>query len=221
MKPILKALRLLTLAMFVPLGAYVAAIAILGHIPSNASWQEPAQGITIYVHTNGVHTGIILPAQADGVDWRGRVRAEDTPSQPAPRWLEFGWGNRDFYINTQTWAQLKFSTAFGAAFGLGDSLIHVDLLNSVAPDRQTRAVRVTPAQYHAIAAAIDASFADKREVVHGYGASDVFYAAKGHYSALHTCNVWTGDVLRGAGVKTALWSPLDGGVMRWLAVGGR
>jgi len=213
---ILKLARLLALGILIPLGLFLAAAGILSHIPVNSDWHEPADGITIYVQSNGVHTGIILPAEAAGVDWRGRIHPEDAPGQPAPHWLAFGWGNRDFYINTPTWAQFKPSYALAAATGQGDTLIHVDLLDHVVPDAQTRTVRVTPAQYRKLTAFIDATFADHREVINGYGASDVFYASRGHYSVFRTCNVWTGDALKVSGIKTAFWSPFEDGVMRWL-----
>jgi len=211
-----KTMRALALALLIPIGSYLAAAGLLSHIPAYSDWHEPAEGITIYVETNGVHSGLILPANAAGVDWSHRVHPEDTPGQPAPRWLAFGWGNRDFYINTPTWAQFKWRYAFAAATGQGDTLIHVDLLPSVAPSHDVRPVRVSVAQYHALAAYIDATFADHREVIHGYGADDVFYAARGQYSIFRTCNVWTGGALKAAGVKTALWSPFDDGVLRWL-----
>ncbi len=216
MKTILKATRLLALVILIPIGLFLAAAGVLSYIPVNSDWREPAADITIYVQSNGVHTGIILPAHTAGVDWGRRVQPQDTPGQTAPQWLEFGWGNRDFYINTPTWARFKWSYALAAATGQGDTLVHVDLLNRVAPDTNTRALRVTPGQYRKLATFIDSTFANEREVIHGYGAGDVFYGARGHYSVFRTCNVWTTEALNAAGIRTATWSPFADGVMRWV-----
>jgi hypothetical protein len=41
----------------------------------------------------------------------------------------------------------------------------------------------------------------------------MFYEANGPYSAFYTCNSWTGEALRAAGVKTGLWTPLSQSVM--------
>jgi uncharacterized protein (TIGR02117 family) len=163
-----------------------------------------------------VHTGIILPVDTLGIDWRRRVRPADAPGHDAPKWLAFGWGDRNFYLNTPTWGQFKLSYGLTAATGLGDSLVHVDLLDHVTATADTRPVRLTPAQYRQLAAYIDATFAARREVIHGYGADDVFYAANGHYSALRTCNVWTSDALTAAGIAAPFWSPFADGVMRWI-----
>ena len=50
----------------------------------------------------------------------------------------------------------------------------------------------------------------------GYERSDAFYPASGGYSALRTCNEWTAQGLRAAGVKMGAWAPVPWGVMRWL-----
>ena len=50
----------------------------------------------------------------------------------------------------------------------------------------------------------------------GYGAQDVFYSARGRYSAGNTCNQWTSDTLAAAGVRTGWWTPFAGGVMKWV-----
>ena len=52
----------------------------------------------------------------------------------------------------------------------------------------------------------------------GYTPRDVFYAATGHYGALRTCNVWTGEALRHAGVRMGRWTPFESDVMRWIPV---
>jgi len=49
----------------------------------------------------------------------------------------------------------------------------------------------------------------------GYGGDDVFYAAHGRYSLVHSCNAWTGDHLRAIGVRIGAWTPAEHHVMRW------
>ena len=40
---------------------YFACVLIGAFVPANKDCQEPAQGITIYVETNGIHAGLVLP----------------------------------------------------------------------------------------------------------------------------------------------------------------
>jgi uncharacterized protein (TIGR02117 family) len=207
-------LRLLKWALLVPL-LYLAAGAIGGAIPRNIGWQEAEDGITIYVATNGVHTGLVLPTRAGGVDWSPIARAQDIADpRYAGRWLWFGWGERDFYLNTPTWRQLSPRTAVHALVGSDRTLMHVDHL--LAPWEDARPIRLSPQQYRRLTDAIRASFdpADHRRS-RGYDVADVFYPARGHYDAIRTCNWWTGRMLAAAGVRIGAWTPFSATVMQW------
>ncbi len=211
--------RRLIALLLAPLGLYFAAAGALSHLPVNAKWREPADGVTIYLASNGVHTGIVVPAVAVGIDWRGRVRPSDLPDPAsAGQWLLFGWGDRDFYRNTPTWADVRPGTALSALIGSGRTLVHVAHFDDFYADADMRPLRLTFDEYARLARYIEGSFAEAAEAAPGYGARDVFYTGRGQYSALRTCNVWTGDALKAAGVRTALWSPFSDGIMRWADV---
>lgn len=210
--------RLLAAMLLVPTGLYLAAAGVLSHVPVNNNWHEPADGVTIYLASNGVHTGIVVPMSAAGVDWRTRARPTDL-SDPslAGQWLIFGWGDRDFYLNTPTWREVRPGTALSALVGSGKTLVHVYHLGAFYADTDTRPMRLRADEYRRLAAFIEASFSKTREVSPGYGARDVFYAGRGNYNVLRTCNVWTGNAMKAAGVRTAVWSPFTDGIMRWVA----
>ena len=210
--------RLLAL-LLAPIGLFYAAAGVLSHVPVNNGWREPADGVTIYLASNGVHTGIVVPATAAGIDWRGRVRASDLPDPAlAGKWLMFGWGDRDFYLHTPTWSDIRPGTALSALVGSGQTLVHVDHIDDFYADADMRPLRVTADEYLRLADFIKATFAERREVIPGYGSRDIFYAGKGRYNVIRTCNVWTGEALKAAGVRTAVWSPFPGGIMRWANV---
>lgn len=208
--------RHLIAVLLTPVGLYLAAAGVLSHVPANPGWREPADGVTIYLASNGVHTGIVAPVSTAGVDWRRRVRPSHLPDPAsAGPWLLFGWGDRDFYRNTPTWADVRPSTALSALVGSGQTLVHVVHFDEFYTDVDMRPLRLTSEEYGRLAQFIENSFAERPDVSPGYGTRDVFYTGRGRYSALRTCNVWTGNALKAAGVRTAVWSPFAGGVMRW------
>ncbi len=214
-------LRITLELVLIPLGTYLGAAVVLGHVPANAAWHAPpasASGtVTIYVQTNGLHTGIVMPAVANGIDWRRRIRSSDLPDPSGMgTWLAFGWGDRAFYIDTPTWRQARLSTIARALTSTGPAVIHVDHLDPFVADESWRPLKLGPAEYRRLTAFVAATFADGRDVTPGYTPRDVFYAARGHYSALRTCNVWTGDALRTAGVHMGVWTPFASDVMRWV-----
>jgi len=196
---------------------YITAALVGGLIPVNAGWREPDHGITIYVANNGVHADLILPDNAQGLDWRPLVPKSDMADVPdGAGWIAFGAGERRVYLETPTWGDLSLKTAAIALTG-GERVMHVEWVAN--PAYAARAIRLTPEQYRRLWAAIREGFvldADGRpiRIDHpGYGPRDAFYRGSGKANAIHTCNQWAASRLRLAGVKAPLWSPFVQGLM--------
>ena len=219
-RAIVWSLRLAASIVAVPL-SYFAAALILGAVPANVAWHEPERGITIFVRSNGIHTWIVMPKVTGEMDWRPYA-------QPAhlrdPRWgradhVAIGYGNREFYLNTPTWADLSVKTAALALFGRGPTLLHVEHVDRPRAEEWQRPIRITPAQYRRLAGYIQRRFrldAGGRPIPvlgRGYNDWDMFYEANGGYSLILTCNEWTGRALRAAGVRVGLWTPFEQSIM--------
>ncbi|WP_445191736.1 TIGR02117 family protein [Sphingomonas sp. Tas61C01] len=197
---------------------YAAAGLIGGAIPSNAAWRPPERGVTVFVETNGIHVGLLMPKVAAGVDWRGWAPPRDLadPRYAALDHVAIGWGEHAFFLETPTWASVKIGTIVAAAIGSDRTLMHVEHVAAPSPgDPAVHAITLRPAEYRRLAAYVQASFAPDRRAWRGYAGYDAFYTARGHYSAIRTCNAWTGDALRYAGVKVGRWTPFPVTVMRW------
>jgi uncharacterized protein (TIGR02117 family) len=204
-------------ALLAGLVLYLGAGLIGGAMPSNADWTPPADGVTVWVETNGVHTGIVVPKVAAGVDWRPLLRGEDLrdPRYARYSYAAIGWGERTFYLETPTWADVRPLTVLGAALGSRRTLMHVEHLPRPREGGDVRRLMLRPAEYRRLAAFLRASFADSPAHLPGYAGYDVFYEARGRYSAIATCNAWTGDALRYAGVRVGWWTPFPWSVMAW------
>ena len=188
-------------------------------IPRNSDWVEPTDGVEIMLGDNGIHTEIVMPLVTPVKDWRGTFPAGDLPAPDRPyTHVAVSWGEREVFLNTPTWADLKVSTAIGAAIG-GDGLLHAAHYVRPAPGPSNRPFRITEQQYARLVAEIEAQLVPRgeREVYPGYASYDVFYDASGTYHLGNSCNQWTSDMLAKAGVKTGWWTPLPGGVMKWVA----
>ena len=183
------------------------------------SVSEP-KNIDAYILTNGVHTDLVVPVKTPEIDWSQQIPFENTLSKRTDfKYLAIGWGDKGFYLDTPTWADLKFSTAFIAAFWLGESAVHATFYEQMKVGEDCKKIMLTPSQYKAMIQYIDASFDKdtqgkyiliKTNAV--YGKDDAFYEAKGSYSFLHTCNTWANNGLKVAGQKAAIWTPSDTGI---------
>jgi uncharacterized protein (TIGR02117 family) len=198
---------------------YPAAGLVGGMVPSNAGWSPPERGVTLYIESNGVHTGIVMPKVAAGVDWRDVFPARDLADPRYGRFdhLSVGWGERDFYLGTPTWSDLKLTTVLAAAVGSNRTLVHVDHVPRPTAGGAVRRLVVRPAEYRRLAAYVRASLVPGGDRLPGYYRYDIFYPARGHYDAVHTCNAWVGDALRFAGIRVGAWTPFPATVMRWFA----
>ena len=212
-------LKVLGVLLALPL-LYFGAALIGGLVPANAGWREAERGVRIFVRTNGVHTWIMVPKVAAGVDWRPIARPEHIKDLRYARgnYLAIGFGNRDFYLNTPTWGDLSLRTAAAAALGGGPSLVHVEHEHDPKPDEYQQPITLDPAEYRKLSVHIRGSFdlAGGRShplLGRGYGPADAFYEARGPYNAYRTCNEWTGEALRAAGVRTGMWTPLSESIM--------
>jgi uncharacterized protein (TIGR02117 family) len=204
--------RALTALLAIP-AAYLLAALVGALVPVNRGWTEPAGGTTIYIADNGVHTDIIMPVNAQGLDWSRLLPASDAADPPpGAKWVAFGVGERAVYLETPRWRDLRLPVA-ARALTRGQRIVHVEWVES--PDYALRELRLRPEEYRRLWAAVRASFKDSRPqlIAHkGYGRADAFYEGHGHANALNTCNQWTVDQLRLAGIKTSLWSPFVTGL---------
>ena len=196
---------------------YLAAALVGALIQLNSNWREPDEGITIYLADNGVHADLVLPANAQGLDWRPLVPKADFTNVPAgAQWIAFGAGERRVYLETPTWGDLSIKTAAVALTG-GERVMHVQW--TASPAYSAREIRLTPEQYRRLWASIRAGFALDADgkpirIDHpGYGFGDAFYQGQGKANAIDTCNQWVAGRLRLAGVKAPLWSPFVQGLV--------
>lgn len=165
----------------------------------------------IYLSTNGVHLDIILPKEL-----LSPTLLDGLNPNHLTQHLAFGWGDKDFYLNTPRWEDLKASTAFKAMFLTSETLMHVSRYGKARA--HWVAVEVSPMQLEKINAYLENSFADMTShtlwVAHkGYGNYDDFYRAKGSYSCFKTCNTWVNTAFKSSGMKACIWTPFDFGLL--------
>ena len=220
MKIIKKLLKYI--AIFVlSLVTYLLIVTLLSFVSVNEDLVGNQKEIPIYILTNGVHTDIVLPIKNEHYDWTSRLKFEHTKSKDTTyQYVALGWGDKGFYLETPTWADLKASTAVKAATGLSSSAMHVTFYKHLKENQSCKKLQVSLENYKKLIAFINESFQTKSgeflkiETNAVYGKHDVFYEANGSYSLFYTCNSWANQVLKSANQKAALWTISDSGIFR-------
>lgn len=213
---ILKALGILVgiIILYAALGYLLPFI----EVPAKDDGQK--KEIPVYIYTNGVHTDIVMPVKNDIQDWSTKIPFTNIKSGKTDyNYVGIGWGDKGFYLDTPTWADLKFSTAFKAAFWLSESAMHCTYYQTMKEGDDCKMIMISRNQYKKLVEFVDQKFDRDGEgnfilipTNAVYGDNDAFYDAKGTYSFLDTCNTWTNNGLKAAGQKAALWTPTDYGI---------
>jgi uncharacterized protein (TIGR02117 family) len=189
----------------------------LSSIPVNSNFkQSENDGVEVYILTNGVHADIVVPVRNQYMDWSTFVNQSDTKAGGTDaKNIAFGWGDKGFYLNTPTWPDLKFSTAFKALFYLSSSAMHVTFYSDLKESASCRKISITNESYINLTKYIVNSFDLNEEAsciqirYASYSDNDAFYEAKGKYSLFYTCNTWTNCGLKAAGMKACVWTPFQ------------
>jgi uncharacterized protein (TIGR02117 family) len=166
-----------------------------------------------------MHTDIVMPVNNDVYDWNTFL--DETCFSDINenyRYIAIGWGDKGFYLNTPTMADLKAKTLVNALFGFGSTAMHVTYYKHIKCGDDIKQMTISKAAYQNLVAHITESFELTDEHPHliphpNYGYHDNYFEAKGTYSIFKTCNVWTGDALKTANISMGLWTPLEFGVM--------
>ncbi|SIT23393.1 TIGR02117 family protein [Chryseobacterium gambrini] len=199
---------------------YVALGYFLPFIEVSAKDDGQKKEIPVYIYTNGVHTDIVMPVKNDVQDWSTKIPFSNTKSKSTDyNYVGVGWGDKGFYLDTPTWADLKFSTAFKAAFWLSESAMHCTFYKTMNKGDDCKKIMISKDQYKKLVDFVDAKFDKDQNGNYNlvptnavYGNDDAFYDAQGKYSFLNTCNTWANDALKAADQKAAFWTPSDYGI---------
>jgi uncharacterized protein (TIGR02117 family) len=180
----------------------------------------------LYVAGDSLHVNLVFPVHTTLFDWRSFLALEQIGSDPGGyyQYLKFGWGDRDFYMNTPSLADMQLSRALRALFWPDNpTAMHVQGYAHLPqePGVDLRCVGLSAQQYLQVVNFLQASF--QMDTHHhpirlgnAFGPASGFYAGTGSYSILRTCNTWAAEGLNTAGVNTPLWSALAPAIMRQL-----
>lgn len=159
-----------------------------------------AQERLIEVVNLGWHTGIVLPVGA--ID---PVVLPEVRDLGGARWVEFGWGDADFYRDPDP----GIATYLSAAFVDTPAVMHVVGLpvppSRYFPKAEVVEVALTNVEYDRLVAYLSDSFnrrgAAKAEPIgQGLYPNSLFYDATGRFSLANTCNTWVARGLAHAGL---------------------
>jgi len=116
--------------------------------------------------------------------------------------------NKNFYLKTPRFSDLKFSTTAKALFLKSESLLHLTAYNEIKNNWVK--VSISKKQLEQISSQLNQQFNfSSLAPIEGYHSTDFFYQAKGSYSCLFTCNTWVNSIFKNANLKASSWTPFS------------
>jgi len=182
----------------------------LTFLPSQKE-QNRKQTEKIYILYNEMHSDIVLTI--NGINRELKTHLISI-IKDRNGYLAFGWGDKETYINTPTWNELKVSTTVKALFINTPSLMHVSFYKRIDGFKNLKKIKLSKEQKDVLEKNILKSFdLEKNRRYRGYGKNDIFYSSIYSYNLFNTCNTWTGDRLREANISMSYWTPLSSNVI--------
>ncbi|HEY9851780.1 MAG TPA: TIGR02117 family protein [Leptolyngbyaceae cyanobacterium] len=176
--------------------------------------------LTICVSNTGIHTNIVTPVKNAVFDWQNYLKIDDIGNSSLPNYnyLSFGWGDREFYMNTPSLADINLVTTFNALFLPTPSVMEIQGYSAIPHNIGIKCVKISEQDYSNLMQFIKNSFqidtnGKTIRIRQGHSSYSSFYEAKGNYSILRNCNSWTAEGLRKANVNTPLWAGLSSAII--------
>ncbi|MDG1354287.1 MAG: TIGR02117 family protein [Sulfitobacter sp.] len=181
---------------------------MLGGILSNSLQPDTGQRTqVIYLAKGPIHYDFVLPLDQRTLAAFSTIAYAPFNEENAEH-LIIGWGTETFYTTIGGYNDLTGKAIWRAAFG-DTSVVHMDVTGALYPDHGLRKITMSDAQYDRFLTEIRNSFDGQSPILRGgFTQTDAFYPAKGKFHILRTCNVWVGSMLRGAGLRFGVWTPL-------------
>lgn len=188
---------------------YLLIAFLLTAITVNGEETNEKRPYTIYLSSNGVHLDIILEAIHLHKEYKDELLVD--------KYVAFGWGDKNFYLNTPEWSDVTFTNVFNAMFLKSDTLMHVTKYNYIR--KSWTAIQISKTQLEKLIRYITVSFKKDgngsliKIKGESYGNNDAFYEAIGSYSCLKTCNTWVNQAFKESDIKACFWTPFDDGLL--------
>ena len=155
---------------------------------------------TVFVVHDSWHAAIVLRK-----DDLSNAAFPELADFPDPRFVEFSWGDKDYFPNPDS----GFSMALKAAFWSSGSVLHLvgfnDDLRTFYPKAEIVELRLSASAFDRLVGFLSQSFLragskGRAQASPGLYAYSRFYPSTQQFSLLNTCNTWVAQTLETAGL---------------------
>ena len=191
------------------------ALVVLGAVlpgPIHDPKLAPDRFIHVGLTQGPIHTDFLLPLDDDTRADFAQLGLPETA-----KWLAVGWGGREFYTTVGDYSDITRDVIWQTLKG-DSAVMRFQTVDEFTPERT---ILLNHVQYDRLRASILAD-TDLGAPVGGdlLSQGDRYFAAKGNFNLINTCNQWIALSLRRAGHSFGLWTQTGWAVRLSLAIYG-
>jgi uncharacterized protein (TIGR02117 family) len=209
---LIKSISTIFILLITIISIYISTAFILSIFP-NKNKSSINKEEKIYIVYDNVHSDIVFNLENISEEW---IKNLPIVKNKQSGYIAFGWGDKETYLNTPTWDDIKVSTSLKALFINTPSLMHITYYHHINYFQGVEQIDISKEQNKKIKKSILKSFNFKKNFYRGYGYNDLFYDSNYKYNLIHTCNTWTGDILRDTNIIISYWTPFSNNVINSL-----
>ncbi|HIP60865.1 MAG TPA: DUF2459 domain-containing protein [Campylobacterales bacterium] len=164
---------------------------------------------TIYIYHDTAHTEIMIPVHYFKDEYQKRF--PNLLKGQNYGYLAFSYGDKEFMMKVPTWSDVKLGITLKSLFTNTPGLLRVGHYGGINKEDSVK-ITLSKLCLEKLQKSILNSFSEKnnkfQRYFDHYKHPKVFYfQAKKSYNLFNTCNTWTGDRLRDAGLKVSYHTP--------------
>lgn len=185
---------------------FVSLALVSAAFPTDGRPQSPLAAPAIQLCAGKAHTDFAVPLQLARSDTFGPIANHLPGLADNDYFVLIGWGDYRFFTEVPTLSELRPDLALGALSGQHDTALRIQLIRTAYMPNYCRTLALDQQGQDAIAQHIRDSIAEPTIPLKGDPFGATYLKSNQRYGIFHTCNDWTSDALRKAGLPTARWN---------------
>lgn len=186
--------------------SFISLALISATFPTDGRSQSPLAASAIQLCAGRTHTDFAIPLQLARSDAFGPIANHLPRSANDDYSVLIGWGDYRFFTEVPALSDLRPGLALGALSGQHETALRIQLISKAHMPNYCRTLALDQQGQDAIAAHIRESIAEPPIRLQGDSFGATYLKSNQRYGIFHTCNDWTSDALRKAGLPTARWN---------------
>jgi len=192
-----------------PVVLYIVISFVLLLIPLKSQCAKETR--SIYIYQDIAHTEIMIPVNYFPLSYQKHF--PNLLKGQNHGFLAFSYGDKEFMMKVPTWNELDFGIAVKSLFLNTPGLLRVGHYSAINK-KESVEIKLSTTCLKKLHTSILNSFSEKnskfQRYFDHYKHPKVFYfQAKKSYNLFHTCNSWTGNKLKDAGLKVPYLTPFS------------